>query len=82
MQALDVTSAADYVKKSTISLYNRTCAINSPTRDLCIYLVNMFMSDSVRIPGTLVDRVLGLGACPLSIYNKNTPIQNKINKVV
>ena len=70
MQALDVTSAADYVKKSTISLYNRTCAIN------------IFMSDNVRIPGTLVDRVLGLGACPLSIYNKYTPIQSKKSGLV
>ena len=61
VQALDVTSAADYVKKSTISLYNRACAIHSPTRHLCIYFVNMFMPDNVGIPSTLVDRVLGLG---------------------
>ena len=40
------------------------------------------MSDNVRIPGTLVDRVLGLGACPLSIYNKYTPIQSKKSGLV
>ena len=40
------------------------------------------MSDNVRIPGTLVDRVLGLGVCPLSIYNKYTPIQSKQSGLV
>ena len=42
----------------------------------------MCMSDNVRIPGILVDRVLGLGVCPLSIHNKYTPIKNKQSGLV
>ena len=53
MQALDVTGAADYVKKSTISLYDRTCAINSHTRDLCIYFVTCSCQKMSEYPAHL-----------------------------
>ena len=35
LQALDISQAGDYIKKSTLSLYHRICYQDSPTRDIC-----------------------------------------------
>ena len=64
LQALDIYQAGDYIKKSTLSLYNRICSQDSPTHDLCMYFTQMYISSGIRVPGSLVDRVIDFGASP------------------
>ena len=50
-------------------MYNRLCSTDSPTRNLAIYLASLYLSDGIRVPGTLVDRLVNMGADPLPIIN-------------
>ena len=44
-------------------MYNRLCSTDSPTRNLAIYLASLYL------PGTIVDRLVNMGADPLPIIN-------------
>ena len=67
LQALDITPASVYINDSTKSLFSRICTTDSPTRDLCIYFMNLFIVDNVLVPGTLVDRIVKMGISPTSL---------------
>ena len=69
LQALDIVSAQESVKKATTTMYNRLCSTDSPTRNLAIYLASLYLSDGIRVPGTIVDRLVNMGADPLPIIN-------------
>ena len=78
---IDISQAGDYIKKSTLSLYNRICSQDSPTRDLCVYFTQMYISSGIRVPGSLVDRVIGFCASPLSVYILITILSHQPMKV-
>ena len=40
LEALNIDHASDIVKSSTSSLFKRICATDSPTRDLCTYILS------------------------------------------
>ena len=78
LQALDISQAGDHIKKSTLSLYNRICSQDSPTRDLCMYFTQMYISSGIRVPGSLVDiAVIAFGASPLCINHNFIPPTNE-----
>ena len=65
LQALDITNAEESVNAATKSLYKRLCATDSPTRNLCIHLLGMYLSDGSTVPGTIIDRLVKMGITPL-----------------
>ena len=71
LQALEITHASTHINDSTKSLFKRICSTDSPTRDVCIYFMNLFIVDRVLVPGTLIDRIVKMGISPTSLLQSN-----------
>ena len=64
------------------NLLTRLCAVESPTRNLCIYMINAFVRKHDTVPGTILDRIKNTGISPItSMFGLNTDrsISNQIN---
>ena len=67
LQALTIRSSRDLINASTKSLFSRICRTDSPTRDICVYFMNLYITDNIIIPGSLIDRIVKSGTSPTSI---------------
>ncbi len=77
LQALDITPASVYINDNVKSLFSRICTHDSPTRDLCIYFMKLFIVKDMLIPGTLIERIVKLGISPTSLLSSNVNHSNK-----
>ena len=54
------------------NLYNRIFQTDTPLRDLCTYYLSMFILSGNTIKGTILDRIVNIGSCPIKCaYDKN-----------
>ncbi len=67
LQALNITNASDYLNDHVKSLFVRICSNNSITRDICMYFINLFVTQNIVFPGTLVNRIIDMGISPTSL---------------
>ena len=71
LQALHVQKVSDVITKNTLSLYYRIFTVDTPTRDLCTELLNMYITKGKIIDGTILSRVRNSGHSPvLAAFNK------------
>ena len=72
--------ASTYINDNVKSLFTRVFSTYSPTRDVCIHFINLFVTESLRIPGTLIDRIVKMGISPTSLLrcNNKRSIQTKV----
>ena len=70
---LNVWNFDNLIKKSTSLLYiNRIFQTDTPLRDLCTYYLSMFILSGNTIKGTIIDRIVNFGLCPIKCaYDKN-----------
>jgi hypothetical protein len=72
-QALGLPPVREIVKQQVLTLWYNTFNIESPTRDLCLYLLSMYIASGQIIPGTLLDRVQKTGVSPTrAVFNQHT----------
>ena len=67
LDALDISHADNIVLNNCMSLFRRICAIDSPTRDLCLHFTKLYIRDNTTVPGTLIHRLVNMGVSPTSI---------------
>ena len=65
LNALDITRVDNLIKKSSSLLYNRIFQTDTPLRDLCTYYLSMFILSGNTIKGTIIDRIVNVGVCPI-----------------
>ena len=58
LRALEVEPVKTGIDKSTILLYNRLCVVDSPTRNLCIFMLRDYVSHNKLIPGSILQRIV------------------------
>ena len=69
LQAVNIDSANVYINNATKTLYRRLCATDSITRNLCIHFLNKYIVHGTLIPGTIIDRIVGMGISPSSLLS-------------
>ena len=69
LQAVKVESANVYINNATKTLFRRLCATDSTTRNLCIHFLNKYIMHGTLIPGTIIDRIVGMGVSPSSLLS-------------
>jgi hypothetical protein len=69
LKAYGIADASDVIKRSTCSLFKRLCAIDSPTRDLCIHWVYLYLTSHTVIPGTIMHRLRNFDILPLQLLS-------------
>ena len=81
LQALDIPHASTYINDNVKSLFTRVCSTDSPTRDVCIHFINLFITESLIVPGTLIARIVKMGISPTSLLqcNNKRSSQTKVN---
>ena len=79
LEAMNIPPVRTKIQENTISMYKRICSVNSSTRDVCISLLNMYISDKIVIPGTLVERIVKMGLSPIDIINNGVKPPRKVN---
>ncbi len=80
LQALNIEHTKAVIHRSSNSLFKRLCLTDSPTRNLCIHLLDIYMTDGILIPGTIIDRIVKTGISPLSLLsqtNVRKPLQTE-----
>ena len=65
LRALSVPKVSDIINNNVLSLYYRVYLVDSPTRDLCIELLSLYMCNNKLIPGTLLHKVKQLCQSPV-----------------
>jgi len=65
LSALSIPKVRDVLMKQTLSLYHRIFTTDTPARDLCCELLNMYIHGGHVIRGTLVWRIKNLGMSPV-----------------
>ena len=72
LKALSITNIAVTCKNNSISLLKRIMSINTPTNDLCDYLIERYYTHKTLYPKTLVGRVIQMGISPLELICDRT----------
>ena len=72
LKALSITNIAVTCKNNSISLLKRIMSINTPTNDLCHYLIERYITHKTLYPKTLVGRVIQMGISPLELICDRT----------
>jgi len=67
LQALGITGANTMLNEYNKSLFTRIFQNDSPTRNLCVYCIDLFVTQTILIPGTLVNRIVDMGISPASL---------------
>ena len=65
LRALDIESVKTCIDKSTTLLYKRLCAVDSPTCDLCIFMLCDYMSKNILISGSILQRIVKMNKSPI-----------------
>ena len=71
LQALDRPHASTYIHHNVKSLFTHVCSTGSPTRDVCIHFINLFITESLIIAQTLIARIFKIGISPTSLLQCN-----------
>jgi len=66
LQALDITGANNLLNEYIKFLFTRIFQNDSPTRNLCVHFIDLFVTQNILIPGTLVNRIVDMGTSPAS----------------
>ena len=66
LQALGITGANTLLSEYNKSLFTRIFQNDSPTSNLCVYFIDLFVTENVLIPGILVNRIVHMGISPAS----------------
>ncbi len=69
LEALGIDHARSYIDNMTRSCFKRLCVNDSPTRNLCLYFIDMFIRKGVLVPGTCVARLITSGISPSSLLS-------------
>ena len=70
LKAVNIESANVYINNATKTLFRRLCATDSITRNLCLHFcLNKYIMHSTLIPGTIIDRIVGMGISPSSLLS-------------
>ena len=78
LKALDIDLVQTNVVSLVNSLFYRLGAVESPTRRLCMYTINLYLNGAQIPHGTIVSRVIESGQSPLlSLYCKPNKIRTK-----
>ena len=77
LQAMDIPHASTYINDNVKSLFTGVCSTDSPTRDVCIHFINLFITESHIIPGTLIARIVKMGISPTSLLQCNNKRSSK-----
>ena len=72
LKALSITNIAVTCKNNSISLLKRIMSINTPTNDLCDYLIERYFTHKTLYPKTLVGCVIQMGISPLELICDRT----------
>ena len=48
-------------------LFTRIVLNDSPSRNLCVYFIDLFVTQNILIPGTLVNLIVDMGISPASL---------------
>jgi len=73
LRALDVDTIKSTINRNLPNLFSRLCAVESPTRKLCIYMIKAFVHKHDTVPGTILDRIKNTGISPItSMFGLNT----------
>jgi len=67
LQALGITGANTLLNEHNRSLFTRIFPNDSPTRNLCVYFIDLFVTQNILIPGTLVNLIVDMGISPASL---------------
>ena len=79
LRALDIESVKTCIDKSTTLLYKRLCAVDSPTRDLCIFMLCDYMSKNILISGSIIQRIVKMNKSPImSMFGIRSSDKNSI----
>ena len=54
------------IDKSTILLYNRLCVVDSPTRNLCMFMLRDYVSNNKLIPRSILQRIVNMNISPIT----------------
>ena len=73
LRALNLDNISTGVLNQTTSLFKRICSIDSPTQQLCFYMLSDYILNNNLVPGSTVARLVNLGLSPVKV------IFNKIN---
>ncbi len=64
LAAMDIPPVQHIVDNMTLSLFNRIFKVDSPTRDLSLYLLGRYVTEGRTHKGTLVSQVVNMGVSP------------------
>jgi len=67
VQALGITDANTRLNEHNKSLFPRIFQNDSPTRNLWVYFLDLFVTQNILIPGTLVNRIVDMDISPASL---------------
>jgi len=67
LQALGITGSNTLLNEYNNSLFTRIFQNGSPTRNLCVYFIDLFVTQNILIPGTLVNRIVDKGSSLVSL---------------
>ena len=70
LHALDIPSVHQNLIKGVKSLYGNVMAYGSPTRDLNIHLISLYLAGEHSVPGTLVDRLISMDIPVFSCFQE------------
>ena len=66
LRALEVEPVKTGIDKSTILLYNRLCVVDSPTRNLYMFMLRKYVSHNKLIPGSILQRIVNMTISPIT----------------
>jgi len=72
LQALGITGANTILIEYNKSLFTRIFLNDSPTRNLCVYFIDLFVTQNILILGKLVNRIVDMSISPLVLFSKNS----------
>ena len=67
LAALDIPKVSEIIERDTQSLFHRIFKVNSPVRDLNVFLVAKQIVTGSSVKGTLVDRIMRMGLSPTGL---------------
>ena len=75
VRALSIDSISTDVRNHSSTFLKRICSVDSPTQQLCFYMLSDYILNNNLVPGSTVSRIANLDLSPVDvIFNKVTQI--------
>ena len=71
LRALNINTVSSGITNLMKANFSRLCAVDSPTRDLCLFFITRLLSGYPSPKGSSVDRLIKNGASPTELLFKN-----------